>query len=560
MRLHSLRFPLAALLCSAASVAAAKNCSSEGSLSYLGRTSDSSRSVWLSTIQPGSSTSFTLEAAQGGNVVDTFGPRTPGTDFRHLSLSPFVSNGNGGAHKLYDTNSGDCLLDTQNQKDGFVFPPFPSRPPVGVRPPIGILPPPGGLMPSLPGGVRPPIATLPPSGVMPTLPGGVRPPIGTLPPTGVMPGVPAKPVPPIATLPPSGVMPERPIGVVPPIGTLPPGGGGSGGTGGGGAITEGRSIAPTTASYGGSEAGGANSSCTTDPENYPGLPFCDQNSANGAYVAGAPLTPGRDLGPPTRWNTWVDTRFIQTDDDRSHFERSGKSVSVGGGIDYALSDGSIVGLQVIWERSEADALGDAFDQSSTGVSVGPYAAISLNDRWALSGSLTWGRHDTDVDLVGLQSSYDQDRLTADVTLTGQYVYDDGNYLRPQFSLSYLRLEDQDHTLKGKVSGTPVSIDVNGAASTYGTFSPSVELGRVILDDGKLWVPYGEFGAIYEFDRPERAGLFGGDEPSRWSGTLRTGLRMRTDGAFYADVSLGYLSVFQSDLDVVEVGAFLAWGF
>ncbi len=542
MRLHSLRFPLAALLCSVASVAAAKNCSSDGSLTYLGETSGSSRSVWLSTIQPGSSNSFSLEAARGNNVVDVFGPKAPGMSFQHLSLSPFVSNGSGGTHKLYDTDSGDCLLDSQNQKDGFVFPPFPSRPPVGIRPPIGILPPPGGVMPSLPGGVRPPIATLPPAGVMP--------------------GIPAKPVPPIATLPPSGLTPERPAGVVPPIGTLPPGGGGGsgGGTGGGGAITGGRSIVPSAAILTDSGSGIATPSCTTDRDKYPDLAYCDPDVLSGDHGSAAPLTPGRDLGPPARWNVWVDTRYIHTNDDRFYLERTGQATSVGGGIDYALSDGSIVGLQVIWERSEADALGDAFDQSSTGVSVGPYAAISLNDRWALSGSLTWGRHDTDVDLLGLQSSYDQDRLTADVTLTGQYVYDDGNYLRPQFSLSYLRLEDQDHTLKGKVSGTPVSIDVNGEASTYGTFSPSVELGRVILDDGKLWVPYGEFGAIYEFDRPERAGLFGGDEPSRWSGTLRTGLRMRTDGAFYADVSLGYLSVFQSDLDVIEVGAFLAWGF
>ena len=74
------------------------------------------------------------------------------------------------------------------------------------------------------GGVQPAgSATLPPTGIMPTVPGGVQPPIGTLPPDGVMPTVPGGVQPPIATLPPGGVMPTLPGGVQPPIATLPPG-------------------------------------------------------------------------------------------------------------------------------------------------------------------------------------------------------------------------------------------------------------------------------------------------------------------------------------------------
>ncbi len=117
--------------------------------------------------------------------------------------------------------------------------------PGGVAPPIATLPPegmmptlpgqPGGVMPTLPGGVVPPIATLPPEGMMPTLPGqpggvmptlpgrllpnlpgGVAPPIATLPPEGMMPTLPGQP---------GGVMPNLPGGVVPPIATLPPGAG-----------------------------------------------------------------------------------------------------------------------------------------------------------------------------------------------------------------------------------------------------------------------------------------------------------------------------------------------
>ena len=46
---------------------------------------------------------------------------------------PLYSNGNGGTHILY--SGDDCLLDTQNQINGFVFPP--NIVPLGItRPPL----------------------------------------------------------------------------------------------------------------------------------------------------------------------------------------------------------------------------------------------------------------------------------------------------------------------------------------------------------------------------------------------------------------------------------------
>ncbi|MAZ34285.1 MAG: hypothetical protein CMO06_14170 [Thalassospira sp.] len=258
--------------------AMAANCSTRGGLVFLGTTSGSTNSVWLSGTSAGT---FRLDA-QGG-TKDTWDQSRRGL---HLTLSDVVSTGNGGTHHLYDNSGGGCLLDSQNQKGGVNLPPigdlFPDfvRPdlpgaitppiaqlppqgvkptlPPGIAPPIGILPPPDGLWltgrPTPPIGVvppegvmpgrppagspqlptdrpTPPIATLPPEGVMPTVPSGVTPPVGTLPPEGVMPGRPPagnvqlptdRPTPPIGTLPPEGVMPTVPGGVTPPVGTLPP--------------------------------------------------------------------------------------------------------------------------------------------------------------------------------------------------------------------------------------------------------------------------------------------------------------------------------------------------
>lgn len=76
------RLALSIARCSMAGAALAKNCSSVGNLSYVGRMSDASRSVWLSTVDPDNSSNFRLEAAQGSSTVDTFGPKVTGDAFR----------------------------------------------------------------------------------------------------------------------------------------------------------------------------------------------------------------------------------------------------------------------------------------------------------------------------------------------------------------------------------------------------------------------------------------------------------------------------------------------
>ena len=214
-------FVLTAIAVSLLPMAAhAKQCDAEGRLRFLGTGANGEQSVWVSGTSAGT---FRLEAAQGNQTVDTWSKNRRGL---HLSLSPVVSNGNGGTHKLY--SSDDCLLDTQNQKNAFVFPPGITRPP-SFRPLIPLTPS-VPVLPELPGGVTPPIGTLPPGTLTPTvptkpnLPGGVTPPIGTLPPDTLTPTVPTKPnlpggvTPPIGTLPPDTLTPG---GVQPPIATLP---------------------------------------------------------------------------------------------------------------------------------------------------------------------------------------------------------------------------------------------------------------------------------------------------------------------------------------------------
>ena len=117
--------------------------------------------------------------------------------------------------------------------------------PGGVTPPIAVIPPDTltptrPTVPSVPGGVTPPIAVIPPDTLTPTrptvpsVPGGVTPPIAVIPPdtlTPTRPTVPSLPggvTPPIAVIPPDTLTPTRPTvpslpgGVTPPIAVIPP--------------------------------------------------------------------------------------------------------------------------------------------------------------------------------------------------------------------------------------------------------------------------------------------------------------------------------------------------
>lgn len=147
------------LLCTN-SFAAPPDNSVQGRLVFLGKTHDSSRSVWLSVTTAGS---FQLEA-QGNQLIDEWSKSARGL---HLSLSPIVSQGNGGTHFLINA-ANNRILDSQNQKGGIIFPPLPSEPP-SVMPPIVI--PPDPIEP--PGIPTHPIV-VPPGGVEP--PGGTQPP------------------------------------------------------------------------------------------------------------------------------------------------------------------------------------------------------------------------------------------------------------------------------------------------------------------------------------------------------------------------------------------------
>ncbi len=587
------------IIAGAPSLALAASCKSDGGLHFLGTTAGDDRSVWLSATTAGD---FALDAAKGDQTVDTWSRERRGL---HVSLSPVVSKGSGGTHKLYETGDGKpCLIDTQNQKNGFNFPDF-SRPPQGVVPPIGnlfpdfgshfpsgVTPPigtlpPSGLMPIRPGGpgsVRPPIGTRPPSG-SPTRPGGVTPPIATLPPTGLSPTRPGGPgtvSPPIGTLPPGG-SPGRPGGVTPPIGTLPPvgatpglpgvtppgsgggTGGGSAGTGGGGGTVYGATSGAAFASrYDGLQT--IDARCIDprqraqlgdqEPVICPEEPFATDGSV--------PLTPGRDLGDETPWNTWVDTTVLVIDDDRFENDTSTTTGTVTFGLDRAITDNLVAGASLSLQSGESDGFDGTMHATESGFTIGPYIALRLSEHWAIDGSVTYGRTENDLRLAVLDGDYISEQVAANVNLHGQYDLGFAN-IRPKGSLFYGRTFGDAYEMKGDVLGRTVTVAFPESRFDYGAVEASAEINRVFFTENGLPVmPWAELGARYDFERPNDGQVLTGDltleDTTPWAVSLRSGLRMLVSETTLVEASAGYLSFGQKDLDVWEGRFYISFGF
>ncbi|OCP21264.1 MULTISPECIES: autotransporter domain-containing protein [unclassified Ensifer] len=550
--------------------AVAANCDANGGLAYLGNIRDGSNSVWLSGTSAGS---FSLEAAQGSQTVDTWSKTRRGL---HLSLSPFVSSGNGGTHKLYSMGDNKpCLLDTQNQKRDFRLPPLagnpavvlPGRvvPPIGIlfpdfAPPIGTLP--GGVVPpigSLPGGVTPPIGTLPggvtppigtlPGGVTPpigTLPGGVTPPIGTLPggvtpPIGTLPGGVTPPIgtlpggvtPPIGTLP-GGVTPPigtLPGGVTPPIGTLPGGVTPPIGTLPGPGVVMPPPIIivrPGTelsaAHRGARTAAGQPVYYCVDPRSSAPdgkprtdeLPVCSQEILSAyeqqrqALANQVPLTEGRQFGQQALWNFRMGGRALGISDERYGLDLDTNLQNVTFSLDRRFSENVVAGITFSLETSDSDGFGGDLKVDTDGFSVGPYVAVRLSPQWAVDTSLTYGHYNNDMELSVLDGSYDTDRYSAQLNLHGQYKVDE-YFIRPKATVSFSHIVNDAYDLNGDILSLPVSVELPEESFNYGYLEATTEVSRVMeTPDGTPFMAFAEVGAKYEFERPNDGRILTGD--------------------------------------------------
>jgi hypothetical protein len=275
--------------------------------------------------------------------------------------------------------------------------------------------------------------------------------------------------------------------------------------------------------------------------------------------AGVPLTPGRDLGGASPWNAWVDFTQTRIDDNRGPLDTEASDSYIAVGVDYLFRPGLVVGVQLEAERTETEDASGLIEGSSRAAGIGAYFAAETSPNWVVSGLLSFGRSETDVRIATLEGDYTRNRARASLTASGQYSYRT-LLIRPSATLDYIRFSSADYTLSGPVLGVQRTVFAEAPEASYATLTPELELSRPFMAGDDVVMPYVRFGLSYDLDTGDGSLPGASSSGDRLSGQTRIGTRMRLGGAVFADASLGYLSAFQDDLDVVEGRVYLSMSF
>lgn len=196
-----------------------------------------------------------------------------------------------------------------------------------------------------------------------------------------------------------------------------------------------------------------------------------------------------------QFGVWADgsTTYLDSDDNGAEFD--GFQSAFGTGIDYALTNAIVVGVQFNYEHSDIDNRIGNFapgNMDTDTFGVGPYIGVALNDYLLFDASFihSWG--DTDIK-DGLNSAnYDSKSWNVSANLTG-YVPVGGDFtLAPTVGISYSRSEDEAYT--DGIFFFPKQIIYTGVFSFGATLSY-----LYAFDDVRSVEPSISVEGAYEFD-------------------------------------------------------------
>lgn len=360
--------------------------------------------------------------------------------------------------------------------------------------------------------------------------------------------------------------------IQPPIAVLPPDGGGSGGGGGGG----GPDLQPSTGLAAGQTAGVGQTRRCFDPRSETArtaeqadLPLCPDPASSPEAAAlraseQAPLTPRRDVIVQTDWNAWSDVQFTHVDDSRFSRDLESTGVVLSFGADRRVSNDAVIGGMFALQHTDSDSFGGFLDVDSAGIQIGPYAAMRLSRNWSVDATLLYGLSNFDTEIVTISGDFLSQSLSGVVSARGQYLAD-AYVIRPEASVAYSYVDNDSADLSGMVAGQPVSARLAGDSFDYGIAEVKAEISRLLrLENNTFVTPFVEAGVQYEFKQPDDGQVLTGDltvvSEDRWNGVARGGVRWQVGEDSFFEARVGYLSIGQSDLDVIEGGVFLSLGF
>ncbi len=269
------------------------------------------------------------------------------------------------------------------------------------------------------------------------------------------------------------------------------------------------------------------------------------------------MTEGRDLAPPSPWNVWTDFSYTEIEDTRGVNEVDVNDRYFAAGIDRLVREDLVIGFQVEMESIDVEGFEGQFTQDTQGFAAGPYFAWRMSDRWVLNGLATFGEFSTDVGVLELSGDFDRTRWRANLEAIGQYAA--GRYLiRPSIAFDYYNYSAEEYDLTGTVLGQPTNIIGEVAKVRYSALTPELEVSRPFVTSRSVVSPFASLSATYWFERDEIGVSSTSQSDVTWA--TRIGVRGRASEAVFLEATLGYLGLFEDDLDATEASIFLSVNF
>lgn len=120
------------------------------------------------------------------------------------------------------------------------------------------------------------------------------------------------------------------------------------------------------------------------------------------------------------WNLWGNFQFGSRDDQRFGQDLSAKVYGVTVGFDRTFGDRAVAGIAIGGQWMGLDSYKDSLQINSSGLVVGPYAAVEITPHWVIDAWTGYIYDAFENDLSILSGDYDASRFFVAFNITANY--------------------------------------------------------------------------------------------------------------------------------------------
>ncbi len=236
---------------------------------------------------------------------------------------------------------------------------------------------------------------------------------------------------------------------------------------------------------------------------------------------------------PARLVVWADTRNQKNRDMREGVQRKGLRQLRTVGAEWSGDRGFSYGVAIGDERESGTVLGELTRYETYKLSISPYVRYAVNDRWSVTGGLSYTRESTYVAHAPLDGAHKADHWGLSAGMSGYFPFGD-HWGMPSFQISRNFIRTHAGHIQGAWAGQPISVVVPASREKTGAITASYDHGRTVSRrEGVAYVMYGQVAVHYDYTR---------GVSDHWSGDLRAGLRAHSASNLTFDLSVSKLGI------------------